>query len=178
MLPSWFNPIFDSEVFSAIIFVLPIMFGNVTPPFFGGGLPMDFRKNWFDGKRILGNNKTIRGLLIGCIFGFLFGLFTRWWFLNYGGGVEIPYITGFLQGLGALIGDAVGSFIKRRMNIPSGGPLIVMDQLGFVVFGLAFARIVFPFEGIYWLIIIPLTFVVHFASNALSYTLGLKDVWW
>ena len=106
------------------------------------------------------------------------GLFTKWWFFNYGGGVEIPYITGFLQGLGAITGDAVGSFIKRRMNIPSGGPLIIMDQLGFVVFGLAFARIAFAFNWIFWIIVIPLTFVVHFASNTISYTLGWKDVWW
>lgn len=177
MLPTWFNPIFESEVFAVIIFVLPTLIGNTTPAFFGGGLPMDFRKNWFDGKRILGNNKTIRGFVVGFICGFLIGLFTKWWFFHIGD-LEIPYSVGFLQGLGAVTGDAVGSFIKRRMNIPSGGSLIFMDQLGFIVFGLAFARIVYPFPWYYWIITIPLTFVVHFASNVVSYTLGWKDVWW
>ncbi|NHJ39502.1 MAG: CDP-2,3-bis-(O-geranylgeranyl)-sn-glycerol synthase [Asgard group archaeon] len=177
MLPSWFNPVFVSDVFTVIIFVLPILIGNTSPMFFGGGVPMDLRRNWFDGKRILGNNKTIRGFIVGLIGGFLMGLFTKWWFFHILG-LEIPYTVGFFQGLGAVTGDAVGSFIKRRLNIPSGGSLIVMDQLGFMVFGLGFARIVYAFPWYFWAITLPLTFTVHFASNVVGYTIGWKDVWW
>ncbi len=177
MLPSWFATISDSEVFNAIFFVLPMMFANVTPLLFGGGVPMDFRKNWFDGRRILGNNKTIRGFVVGFLTGFLIGLFTRWWFSTQFG-IQIPITNGLLQGMGAVTGDIVGSFIKRRLNIRSGGSLLVMDQIGFMVFGLAFARIDYAFPWAYWLIMIPLAGVVHFAANAVGYTLGWKDVWW
>ena len=179
MLPSWFDTILHSEVFNAIFFVFPTMLANVTPLLFGGGLPMDFRKNWFDGRRILGNNKTIRGFVAGFIGGFLFGLFSRWWLMNYGGvSVYIPITNGFLQGLGAVVGDVVGSFIKRRLSIKSGGSLLIMDQIGFMVFGLAFARIDCAFSWTYWIIMIPLSCVLHFAANAVGYTMGWKDVWW
>ena len=47
-------------------------------------------------------------------------------------------------------------------------------------FGLLFGMIgcypIFPWT--YWIIMIPLAAVVHFAANAVGYTLGWKDVWW
>ena len=180
MLPTWLlEELIDSEVFTAIFFVFPIFWSNVSTAIFGGGLPMDFRKNWFDGKRILGNNKTIRGFATGLIVGFLVGLFS-WWLLteivivNY----EIKFYYGLLLGLGTVVGDAVGSFIKRRMNIPSGGSLIGVDQIGYVLFGLIFGRMLVAFPWTYWLITIPLAGMVHFASNTVSYLIGWKDVWW
>ena len=179
MLPSWFDLILDSEVFNAIFFVLPTMVSNTTPLIFGGGLPMDFRKNWFDGRRILGNNKTIRGFIAGFMTGFLVGLLTMMWFSN---AVEvdfpIPIYNGFFQGFGAVTGDVLGSFIKRRLNIQSGGSLIVIDQTGFMILGLAFGRIGTPFPWTYWAIMIPLAGIVHFAANAVGYVMGWKDVWW
>jgi len=179
MLPSWFDIIFDSQVFNAIFFVMPTLIANVTPMLFGGGLPMDFRKNFFDGKRILGNNKTIRGFAAGFIAGFLMGLFSRWLLLTQVGvSYNIPITNGFLQGLGAVTGDVVGSFIKRRMNIKSGGSLIVMDQIGFMIFGLLLARIDTIFPWSYWLIMLPLAGMVHMAANTVGYTMGWKDVWW
>jgi CDP-2,3-bis-(O-geranylgeranyl)-sn-glycerol synthase len=179
MLPSWFQFVESSEVFKAVFFALPTFLANATPLIFGGGLPMDFRKNWFDKKRILGDNKTIRGFAAGFIGGFLLGIFTMWLLnVQIEAGLDIPLTNGFLQGLGAVTGDVVGSFIKRRLKIPSGGSLIIMDQIGFLVFGLAFARIDTVFPPHYWLIVIPLGVVVHFAANAVGYTMGWKDVWW
>jgi CDP-2,3-bis-(O-geranylgeranyl)-sn-glycerol synthase len=179
VLPSWYEVVLESDVFNAIFFVLPAAIANTTPVLFGGGLPMDFRRNWFDNRRILGDNKTIRGFIVGFVAGFLLGLFTKWWLeQKIGVSFAIPYTNGFLQGLGVVVGDVVGSFIKRRLKIPSGGPLVVMDQIGFIVFGLAFARIDTAYPPIFWLITVPLALVVHFAANAISYTLGWKDVWW
>lgn len=181
MLPSWFESVAQSEVFNAIFFVFPTLMANVTPLLFGGGVPMDFRKNFFDNRRILGNSKTIRGFLAGCLGGFLMGIFTWWWFNNIVNvDFEVHLVNGFFQGLGAVFGDIAGSFIKRRLNIPSGGSLLVVDQIGFMVFGLLFGMIgvspIFPWT--YWVIMIPLAAVVHFASNAVGYTLGWKEVWW
>ncbi len=181
MLPTWFESLVESEVLNAIFFVLPAMFANVTPMLFGGGLPMDFRKNWFDERRILGNNKTIRGFIAGCVGGFLMGILTMWWFNNIvDAGFTLTLANGFFQGMGAVIGDVVGSFIKRRRNIPSGGSLMVVDQTGFMFFGLLFGLIgVNPlYPWIYWIIMLPLAAVVHFAANAVSYIMGWKDVWW
>jgi CDP-2,3-bis-(O-geranylgeranyl)-sn-glycerol synthase len=179
MLPTWFDCLIDSEVFNAIFFTLPTLLANVTPMLFGGGKAIDFRKNFLDDKRILGDNKTIRGFLAGCLGGFLMGLFSSWWLTNI---IQVDFnihlVNGFFQGLGAVTGDMVGSFIKRRIDIQPGGSLLVIDQIGFMIFGLFFAYIGAPFPWTYWVIMLPLTLIVHFAANAVGYTIGWKDVWW
>ncbi|HUU79369.1 MAG TPA: CDP-2,3-bis-(O-geranylgeranyl)-sn-glycerol synthase [candidate division Zixibacteria bacterium] len=181
MLPTWFETVVESEVLNAIFFVLPAMFANVTPMIFGGGVPIDFRGNCIDNKRILGNSKTIRGFIAGCLGGFVMGILTTWWFNEIvDAGFTLHLANGFFQGFGAVIGDMVGSFIKRRRNIQSGGSLMIVDQTGFMFFGLLFGMIgvkpLFPWT--YWIVMIPLAGIVHFAANAVAYTLGWKDVWW
>ena len=115
MLPSWFELIIESEVLNAVFFVFPAFISNTTPMLFGGGLPMDFRRNWFDGRRILGNNKTMRGFAAGFIGGFIMGIFVTWWFSNivFQNVADPPFIVpltnGFLQSFGAVTGDVVGS---------------------------------------------------------------------
>lgn len=184
------------DLFIALVaFILPAYFGNMAPVFVGGGPPMDGGRLWKDKRRILGPGKTWRGFfggiavaaIVGAVIG-LAGLYDEK--LAENGilnnilevsvllePVLIGLLLGFLQGLGALVGDAVGSFIKRRKNIERGGPLWGFDQLGFVVLAMLF---VYPFYAwpIEYLVIIPVTFFVHLGANATGYVLGLKDVPW
>ena len=87
-------------------------------------------------------------------------------------------IYGFLMAFGALVGDAVGSFIKRRIGMQSGDPAPLLDQLDFV-----FGAIIFisPFIKIsinFILIICAISIILHLLSNTIAYLLGLKDVWY
>ena len=43
------------------------------------------------------------------------------------------WYIGFIMGFGAILGDAIGSFTKRRINLKSGAPFPIVDQVGFVV---------------------------------------------
>ena len=58
----------------ALLFIFPAYCANGTPVLAGGGLPMDLGKNFFDGKRIFGSNKTFRGFFFGLTIGILVGL--------------------------------------------------------------------------------------------------------
>ncbi len=178
-----------------ILFALPAYFGNMAPVFLGGGPPMDGGKSWKDGKRILGPGKTWRGffggIFVASITGMTIGIFEVFDedFVRDGvifGIIDnsllvepllIGFLIGFLQGFGALVGDALGSFIKRRRGIERGGPLWGLDQLGFIVLAMIF---VFPYYSwpLEFIIIIPLTFFVHLGANATGYVLGMKDVPW
>jgi CDP-2,3-bis-(O-geranylgeranyl)-sn-glycerol synthase len=84
----------------------------------------------------------------------------------------------FLLSLGALLGDMVGSFIKRRIDIKSGNPAIVLDQLGFIIMGLILAVPFLQPEAIYVIILVLFTLAIHWISNALGYLLGLKKHPW
>ena len=158
----------------AIYFMLPAYLANVTALAFGGGKPLDFNHELGDGRRILGDGVTWRGTIIGTTIGTTIGLVQ--------GLITGNIIEGFLLGLtlggGALIGDACGSFIKRRLNVESGRPAPILDQLDFVVGALVFASliVVIPIEMI--VIILVISVFLHLGANIIAYLLGLKKVWY
>jgi len=154
-----------------ILYILPAYIANGSPVIFGGGPPLDFRKKLF-GKRILGDNKTIRGTTMGILCGVATGVF------EYSAFSFIMPIAIALS-VGTIVGDSVGSFIKRRLNLKPGTSIPLMDQYGFFVFALLFA---YPFghmPSVYGLIFITvLTGIIHYATNVGAHRLKLKKVPW
>lgn len=143
------------------------------PVIVGGGLPVDFGKNLFDGKPIFGKNKTFRGFLVGLIVGTGVGLVESALF-------EYPVVLGVLLSLGALVGDLVGSFVKRRLGISPGGMLPVADQVDFVLGAIVFSLPVFS-ESLSWNLVLAaliLTPPIHLLTNFGAYKLGLKSNPW
>jgi len=159
---------------AAVWFILPAYVANATPVVLGGGAPIDGGKLFRDGRPIFGAGKTIRGFVAGLIAGSLVGVLQ-----GVVAGKACTYaMFGLLLVLGALVGDLLGSFIKRRLNIPRGGAAPVLDQLGFVVFALLFASpVMLPmlpgWEVI--LIILIITPPIHLATNFVGYKLGFKS---
>src|SRR4030067_2741413 len=60
-------------IVEALKSIFPAYCANAAPVLAGGGLPMDFGKSFFDGKRILGKNKTWRGFFFGWGIGIFVG---------------------------------------------------------------------------------------------------------
>ena len=87
---------------------------------------------------------------------------------------------------GAALGDLAGSFLKRRVNIKSGEPFWIIDQLDFAVGALIFAFIpAIFFPGLYLIpdlniviFLLILTPSVSLISNTIAYLIKLKDVPW
>lgn len=180
------------------IFQLSIWLGlsawiaNATPVLGGGGRPIDGGRNFRDGRRILGNGKTIRGFIVGVFFGTLAGIgqyFAAPYLrpilaqfvmitpeMDYILSISIP--VAFLLSLGALTGDVIGSFIKRRVNVKSGNPSPFLDQIGFIIMALIFALPLMIPSPIFVMILILTTLGIHWFSNALGYLLGLKKNPW
>jgi len=168
-----------------LLFILPAYVANATPVVFGGGLPVDLRKKFVDGERILGDGKTWKGLLAGLSFGSITGI-VEWQmcslvllpasvcYLNY-----LP--LGFALSLGTMLGDLAGSFIKRRMRMKRGHPSLILDQLSFLVFALLFSYQYAP-EGLITteviILLLVLTYLLHVASNVVANRIGLKSVPW
>ena len=84
-----------------------------------------------------------------------------------------------MSSLGALVGDLVGSFVKRRVGLERGAQAPLLDQLGFYVFALLFlyaVGVTFPLpDEILWAAVI---YGLHRATNWAAYKLGLKSVPW
>ncbi|MBU7001460.1 MAG: CDP-2,3-bis-(O-geranylgeranyl)-sn-glycerol synthase [Theionarchaea archaeon] len=169
------------EIFNAVWFILPAWIGNMLACTFGGGKPIDGGRTFVDGYPILGKGKTIRGLAVGVLSAIIVASLQSAARYTFN-----PIIFGFLMGLGAMLGDMVKSFFKRRLNIQSGRPLPVFDQLDFVAGALVMYYLFGPhvldnFYPLSWTTIatiVILTPAAHLSLNVLGYKLGLKDVWW
>ncbi len=171
--------------------------------------PIDGGRKLGDGHRMLGDGKTWNGL-IGAIIGAGFlcmfthslgenqlvdnGIFLDpliWagpgdWFWA-GGEWGAAFIMGAFLGLGCMIGDCAGSFVKRRMgkkregNESSEAPLL--DTLPFAICTFAIGLLLFPNAVIGNIALIPsmfgllvLTPIIHRLTNMFGYWVGLKEV--
>jgi len=158
-------------VIAALEFIFPAYCANAAPVLGGGGKPMDFGKNFTDGKRIFGANKTFRGFFVGLSIGAVVGVMDC---VAFG----FPWLFAILTPLGALLGDLVGAFLKRRLNIAPGGLLPIVDQVDFVVGALLFSL---PLMVINWetaVTVLLITPPIHLFTNFLAYKLKLKKHPW
>jgi CDP-2,3-bis-(O-geranylgeranyl)-sn-glycerol synthase len=160
-----------------LYYIFPAYCANAAPVIFGGGRPIDGGRKFFDGKPIFGSHKTYRGLASGIIIGTLVGWAQEVLAPNAG----LPkgnVLLGFVLSAGALTGDLIGSFIKRRLNLKPGAPLPVSDQIDFVLAALLFSLIIEPPSFIAALVIIVLTLPIHFLANLVAYLLHIKRTLW
>ena len=132
-------------ILQALWLVLPAYIANGSALLIGGGTPIDFGKNWKDGRRILGDGKTWYGLIFGAFVGMTggFGLSVAakyisqsdFSFLGLNDFTGFPLMILIIGSIcfGALLGDIIKSFFKRRIGIKSGEDWIPFDQIDFIL---------------------------------------------
>ena len=142
-------------IIQAIWLVIPAYIANASALLVGSGTPIDFGKNWKDGRRILGDGKTWNGLFIGAFLGVTsgFGLTIVAIYANNSNEFAFLYLNDFGRFplmipivfsicFGALIGDIIESFLKRRAGKNRGENWIPFDQLDFILGVLFFSFLI------------------------------------
>ncbi len=172
--------------FQSLWFILPAYFANSVPVLAGGGTSIDFNKKMPDGEPILGPGKTWRGAFTGIaaavvVAGIQDYAQNRFDLSNYGL-ISMSLQLGFLLGTGAIVGDAVKSFFKRRMKIKRGAEWPLLDQLDFIVGAILFALLSETASAyLNWKIVLFLlvfTPLAHRISNIVAFRARLKKVPW
>ena len=174
------------DVIYSILFILPAYVANAAPVILGGKNSIDFNKKFFDKQYIFGPGKTIDGFIGGILAGtttsiILAKLLIRTNLDIFASNALMYIQIGFILSLGAMIGDLLGSFIKRRLEIKRGKPVFILDQLDFLSVALAGAylfgfRYVFEIENLIFLV--SLTIFIHKFANLLAFMLKLKKHPW
>ena len=165
-------PLTSNDLLAIIYFAAPAYAANSMPVIFTGTRSIDFRKKLPDGERILGSHKTIKGMTAGLLAGFLVSIALYLIFPVF------PLSFGFLVTIGAILGDLIGAFIKRRLKIAPGGAAPLLDQLDFII---GAALLSYPVGGLpitLFIIIILITPPIHLITNICAYLLGLKKNYW
>jgi CDP-2,3-bis-(O-geranylgeranyl)-sn-glycerol synthase len=179
--------------------ILPAYVANATATLpKGRGPALDFGRTWpWDGRRILGASKTWSGFACGSFLGGLVALLQTYLWLHLLQPDQIAIVPSFgtslldalpvilLLTVGAMVGDALGSFFKRRLNRPSGRRTILLDQLPFVLVPIVIGWFLFPeifvptfdsLEAILWLLFF--TLALHLIFNWIGFKAGWKKVPW
>lgn len=159
----------------SILVILPALAANGSPVLLRyKGTPIDRGVRLPDGRPLLGPGKTWEGLIIGFLYGsviaFLLSALTC---------SPLIFYAGVLASLGALLGDILGAFIKRRLGLARGAPAPVLDQLDFysgVLYLLYAAHIILDPRII--LGFAPIIIILHRATNVAAHRLRLKPVPW
>ena len=167
-------------ILQALWFIAPAYASNAFPPLMKGKHPLDFGKNLFK-NRILGDGKTFEGTIAGFVFGIIFGSFLIYIqdFIPVEYGLvqfTLPVVV-LLSG-GALFGDILGAFIKRRFKIPRGDPAPLLDQLDFIVSAIILTSILYTPEAYIIIILIIITPVIHWIANIIGFYTGVKKTPW
>ncbi|MDP2717151.1 MAG: CDP-2,3-bis-(O-geranylgeranyl)-sn-glycerol synthase [Candidatus Micrarchaeota archaeon] len=168
-----------------LLFILPAYVSNGVPVLFKGRTPIDLGEKLHDGQRFFGASKTVRGFLAGVAAGTVSGIIlakafpAELVFLD----VNQKAALGFLLAVGAMAGDLAGSFVKRRLAVPSGGKIRFLDQMPFLLVALLFSVLAFPVlaseirvDGLVFLMLV--TALLHRFVNWLAFSFGLKSVPW
>lgn len=180
----------------AVWIMIPAYIPNPAAALLGGGTPVDFGRNAKDGRRLLGDGKTWRGLIGGIAVGIIFGL-VQIFLVDYFQLDFLPkhtVITVCSLAIGALLGDMVKSYFKRRMGKDRGSKWPIADMYDMVVGSLVLMVLALLVTGnIGWFAenftsagfliatfaaILILSPLLHRGTNIIGYLLGLKDVPW
>ena len=174
--------------------MLPALVPNPAAVLLGGGKPMDFGRSW-RGRRLLGDGKTWRGFIGGSTSGVFIGIVQIsivetmalgdiWSF----GAWPSSLLIVVCLGLGSMLGDSMGSFVKRRVGFDRGRKAPGLDQYNFII-GAVVVVMLFRFSwfdahyidgNAVWglvalLIVVPL---LHRGINIIGYKMGKKNVPW
>ena len=161
----------------SIYFFLPAYLANMTPNLVKD-IPFLHKPIW---EAKLGSHKTWRGLLAGTIVGGIaFWLqqlaynsgFTSLAIIDYHG---FSTLFGFLLGFGALAGDSVKSYYKRKANIAPGRPWIPWDQLDFVIGGIIASWLVYVPSVEIVVVLLLISPFLHVLANYIGYLLHINS---
>ena len=176
-------------ILTTLYFMLPAYVANMAPVIVKKinmfTLPLDRGKKWKDGKPLFGSHKTWRGLIAATLFGaVIFSIQQRLYVYPFWQSISIvdypqqPALLGVFLGLGAILGDLVKSFFKRRRNIASGKSWIPFDQLDFVIGVLVLSSVIYVPTWWVWVIALLISPLLHILINHIAFYLHIRKEKW
>ncbi|MFO1424736.1 MAG: CDP-archaeol synthase [Candidatus Competibacteraceae bacterium] len=129
-----------------------------------GARPVDGGRRWIDGRRLLGDAKTWRGVALAPLAAALGATLLGW-----------SAMVGLTIGAAAMLGDLLSSFVKRRLGVPTSGMALGLDQIPEALLPLLAVADVF---GLSWPAIAATTagfIVLELALSRVLYRLGIRN---
>jgi CDP-2,3-bis-(O-geranylgeranyl)-sn-glycerol synthase len=126
--------------------------------------PLDAGLRFLDGRPLLGASKTVRGLVAATLATALAAPL-----------LGLPAATGAVLGLGAMLGDALASFTKRRLGTPPSGRATGLDQIPEALLPLLLLQRTLDLDLLQIAGVTLAFFVLEIPLARLAHRLGLRD---
>jgi CDP-2,3-bis-(O-geranylgeranyl)-sn-glycerol synthase len=178
------------EIIFALWFFLPAGIANASPIFAAKvstdkwAAPIDCGRTFRD-KRILGDHKTWRGLIVGIVMATLVLWLQQILVRHFGWAQSITskvdyktipvLLLGPAFGVGALGGDAIESFFKRQLNRPPGSGWFPFDQTDYIIGGSIAASPFVRLSVEQFVILLLIWLILHIVASYIGFILGLKE---
>jgi len=126
--------------------------------------PLDGGLTFFDGRPLFGASKTLRGVVLAVLATAAAGAL-----------VGLDWRIGALAGGGAMVGDLLSSFLKRRFGLKPSSQATGLDQVPESLLPLLACRAALPLTVADIALLVALFFIGEILFSRLFYRLGLRD---
>jgi CDP-2,3-bis-(O-geranylgeranyl)-sn-glycerol synthase len=126
--------------------------------------PLDGRRQLADGQPLFGSSKTIRGIVLAVIVTSAAGL-----------AIGMGWHSGLLVAIGAMAGDLLSSFLKRRMRLSPSSMALGLDQIPESLLPTLICAAFLPLSALDIAAIVGMFFVGELFLSRIFYHLHLRD---
>jgi CDP-2,3-bis-(O-geranylgeranyl)-sn-glycerol synthase len=164
-------------ILKSLYFFLPAYLANMAPVF-AMKLKVPNKPIW---EKRLGTHKTWRGVVSAALVGLLVFWLQKIAYVNGFRSLalidysDVTIMLGFFIGLGAIVGDAVKSYYKRKADIKPGKSWVPFDQIDFVIGGIIGSFFIYVPKAEVVLILLLISPLLHVAANIIGYWLKIND---
>lgn len=127
-------------------------------------MPVDGGRMLKDGQRLFGPAKTVRGIVLSLVLTPLFGFF-----------IGFPLRGGLVVAAGAMTGDLLSSFIKRRMRMKAGSMAFGVDQIPEILIPLLMVRRAVGLSGLEIAGAVSVFIVFELVASRLLFKVHLRE---
>ena len=129
-----------------------------------GDWPVDGGRCCLDGQRWLGDSKTWRGIIASCVVTVTFAL-----------ALALPSHIGLLIAVGAMAGDVLSSFIKRRLKMASSSMALGIDQVPEALLPLLVVQPIFQLSGVDIVALTVAFIVLELVLSRILFRMGIRE---
>lgn len=167
-------------ILKSLYFFLPAYLANLVPPL----LKRVNILNYSISEKYFGKNKTWRGfvgaILVGTLVFWMQKIsytngFTTFALIDYNG---FSILLGFLLGTGAILGDLIESYFKRKAGVLPGNSWKPWDQLDFVIGAILLSFFVYVPRAEVILVLLLASPLLHILFNLFGYWLKINKKMW
>ncbi len=158
-------------IYSSFLILIPAMIANMAPTLFK-------TKYWNTpiNEEIFGKNKTWRGFISAIIVGTIaYFLLVKFNLINFDTKTSLIIFVGFLFSFGAITGDLIESFFKRKIGIKPGETWAPWDQIDYILGMILLTYFIYQYTFNQIILLLVLGGIISALTHRIGYLIKINS---